>query len=173
MTLKIDAKFQEKLICCFKNDKNLVNFDPITRKSHNLHFHWFLLCKVFNVWTEKVQRSYLSWHWRLIQNLERNRLVVSKLTWGIWRILTRALESVKNFHFNRLLLSKVYIAWAKKNTEKLSFMTLKSDAKFEEKLTCGLENDMSNLANFHQSTLKCQNWDFDGILLSKVENVWA
>ena len=49
-------------------------------------------------------------------------------------------------------------------------MTLKSDAKFEEKLTCGLENDMSNLANFHQSTLKCQNWDFDGILLSKVEN---
>ena len=52
-------------------------------------------------------------------------------------------------------------------------MTLKSDAKFEEKLTCGLENDMSNLANFHQSTLKCQNWDFDGILLSKVENVLA
>ena len=36
-------------------------------------------------------------------------------------------------------------------------MTLTSDAKFEEKLTCGLENDMSNLANFHQSTLNCQN----------------
>ena len=36
-------------------------------------------------------------------------------------------------------------------------MTLKSDAKFEEKLTCGLENDMSNLANFHQSTQKCQD----------------
>ena len=28
-----------------------------------------------------------------------------------------------------------------KNTEGLSFMTLKSDGKFEEKLTCGLEND--------------------------------
>ena len=27
-----------------------------------------------------------------------------------------------------------------------------SDAKFEEKLTCGLKNDMRNLANFHQST---------------------
>ena len=50
-------------------------------------------------------------------------------------------------------------------------MTLKSDAKFEEKLTCGLENDMRNLANFHQSIQKCQNWDFDGIPLSKVENV--
>ena len=26
MTLKTDAKFEEKLICCFKNDKNLVKF---------------------------------------------------------------------------------------------------------------------------------------------------
>ena len=30
-------------------------------------------------------------------------------------------------------------------------MTLKSDAKFEGKLFCCLENDMKNLANFHQS----------------------
>ena len=50
-------------------------------------------------------------------------------------------------------------------------MTLESQAKFEEKLTYGLENDMRNLANFHQSTRKSQNWVFDGILLSKVENV--
>ena len=27
MTLKTDAKFEEKLICYFKNYKNLVNFD--------------------------------------------------------------------------------------------------------------------------------------------------
>ena len=31
-------------------------------------------------------------------------------------------------------------------------MTLKSDAKFDEKLTCGLKNDMRNLAAFYQST---------------------
>ena len=31
-------------------------------------------------------------------------------------------------------------------------MTLESDAKIEEKLARGLENDMRNLANFHQST---------------------
>ena len=30
-------------------------------------------------------------------------------------------------------------------------MTIESDARFEEKLTCALENNM-NLANFHQST---------------------
>ena len=33
MTLKSDAKFEEKLICCFTNDKNLVKFDPSTEKS--------------------------------------------------------------------------------------------------------------------------------------------
>ena len=29
-------------------------------------------------------------------------------------------------------------------------MALESDAKFEEKLTCGLESNVRNLANFHQ-----------------------
>ena len=52
-------------------------------------------------------------------------------------------------------------------------MTLKSDAKFKEKLASCLENDMSNFANFHQSTWKCQNWNLDKMFLSRVENVWA
>ena len=52
-------------------------------------------------------------------------------------------------------------------------MALKCHAKFEEKLTCGLEKDIRNLANFHQNTWKCQNWDFDGMPLSKVENARA
>ena len=33
MIPKSGAKFEEKLIFCFKNDKNLVNFDPSTKKS--------------------------------------------------------------------------------------------------------------------------------------------
>ena len=32
MIPKIDAKFEEKTIYCFKNDKNLVHFDPNTQK---------------------------------------------------------------------------------------------------------------------------------------------
>ena len=52
-------------------------------------------------------------------------------------------------------------------------MTLKCHAKFEEKLTGSLENDMRNLANFHHKTWKCQNWDFDEILLSRIENALA
>ena len=61
----------------------------------------------------------------------------------------------------------------KKVSKNYLSMTLKSHAKLEEKLTSGLENDISNMANFHQSTWKPQNCDFDGILLSKVENVGA
>ena len=52
-------------------------------------------------------------------------------------------------------------------------MRLKSDAKFEEKLTCALENDLRNLADFHQSTWTSQNWDFGGILIYKEENISA
>ena len=52
-------------------------------------------------------------------------------------------------------------------------MTLESDAKFEKKVICGMENNIRNLMNFHQSTWKSQNWDFHGIALSKVENKWA
>ena len=56
----------------------------------------------------------MSWQWRMMQNLKRNRLVVSKLKWQIWQILTRAFENLKNFHFNGLLLSKVYNVLTKK-----------------------------------------------------------
>ena len=50
-------------------------------------------------------------------------------------------------------------------------MTLKSRARSEEKLSCNLKNRMKNMANFQQSTQKSQNWEFNGILSSKVENV--
>ena len=75
--------------------------------------------------------------------------------------MTQALESLQNLHFHFLLL---YLIVDLKSTEELSLMTLKFDAKFGEKLTCGLKNDMRNMANFQQRTGKSQNWDFDGTL---------
>ena len=53
----------------------------------------------------------------------------------------------------------------------LYFMTLKIDAKFEEKLTCGLKNGVRDLVNFHQTTQKFKNLHSDGLLLLKVYNV--
>ena len=49
MTVKIDAKFEEELSCCFKIDmRNLTNFDP-PRSFKNLQFNGILLNKVYNV----------------------------------------------------------------------------------------------------------------------------
>ena len=47
-------------------------------------------------------------------------------------------------------------------------MTLKSDAKFEEKLTLGLKNDMRSLVNFNASSDKSQNLLFDVVLLLSI-----
>ena len=46
-------------------------------------------------------------------------------------------------------------------------MTLKSDAKSNEKLTRGLKHDLRNLVNFHASSRKFENVHFDGTVLSK------
>ena len=50
-------------------------------------------------------------------------------------------------------------------------MTLKSDAKFEEKLTLGSKNDMRNLVNFNASSGKSGNLHFDVLLLPIVYKV--
>ena len=78
----------------------------------NYHFNEFLLSQVYIVWAKKVQRKYLSWHWKVIQ-IWSIWLVVSKLAWWIWRILTQTLGSLKNLHFNELFLIKVFKVWAK------------------------------------------------------------
>ena len=48
-------------------------------------------------------------------------------------------------------------------------MTLESDAKFKEKLTCGLQNDMRNLANFHQSKKSLKIGTFIGSFCLKLK----
>ena len=52
-------------------------------------------------------------------------------------------------------------------------MTLKSNAKFEEKLTLRLKNDMRNLVNFSVSSGKSENLHFDVLLLSTAYKVSA
>ena len=79
----------------------------------NLHLDWLLSCKVYNVWPEKAQRSYLSWHCRVMQNSKEYWLVVWKTTWGIWKIFTRTIGKCQNWYFHGILLSKAENAWAK------------------------------------------------------------
>ena len=106
------------------------------QKSKTWDFYWILSSKVENVWAWHWQGSYMSWEWTMVQNLKRTWLINWKLIWGIWHILTQALENLKNLNFNELLLTKVYNVWANKSREELFLIALKTDVKFEGKLTC-------------------------------------
>ena len=46
-------------------------------------------------------------------------------------------------------------------------MELKNDKKFQEKLSCGLGNDMKNMADFHQSTWSFKIWTLIGSFYPK------
>ena len=50
---------------------------------------------------------------------------------------------------------------------------MKSDAKFEEKLTLGSNNDVTNLVNFNVSSSMSGNLHFDVLFLSKTYKVSA
>ena len=61
----------------------------------DLYYNGLLVTNVYNFWTKKVQRSYLSWYWRVMQNLKNNWLLVWKMASEVCQIFTTALESVK------------------------------------------------------------------------------
>ena len=66
-----------------------------SRKSEILHFDGFLLSKSYKGSTEKIEKSDLSWQWRVMQSLKKNWLVVSNMTWEIWWMFTQPLKSLK------------------------------------------------------------------------------
>ena len=95
-TLKGVAKFIGKLACGLKNDiRNLVNFHVSSWKSENLDFDWVRLSKAYKYVDERVKRSFVPWHWRVMQSLKKNWLLVSKMTQEIWWILMRAVASLE------------------------------------------------------------------------------
>ena len=100
MIPKSGAKFEEKLIFYFKNDKNLVNFDLSTKSLKNLHFDWSLLNKVYNVSPKKVQRSCILWHWRIMQIWRK-----TDLCFGKWH------EEFSKFSLEHLKVSKLVFSW--------------------------------------------------------------
>ena len=105
--------------------------------------------------------------------LKRDKKFKGKLTCGLKNNVRNLVDfhvssrKFENLHFDRILLSKAYKDLDEKNTEELCFMTLKSDAKLEEKLTLGSKNDMRNLVNFHPTTQKSKNFTSMGYFCPK------
>ena len=52
-------------------------------------------CTLKGSFCKKVHKSYLSWHWRVMQSLKKNWIVVSNMTWGICWIFIKPLKSPK------------------------------------------------------------------------------
>ena len=60
MTLKSEAKFEEKLTLDSKNDmRNLMSFNASSGNSENLHFDMLLLSITYKVSAKKVQKNHL------------------------------------------------------------------------------------------------------------------
>ena len=84
----------------------MVKFYLSSRKSEILHFEGLLLSKACTVSAKKVQKSYPAWHWRVMQSLKKNWLVLSKWHKEFGNFSPNHLK-VWQVHFEGLFLSKV------------------------------------------------------------------
>ena len=123
------------------------------RNLQNLHFDWFLLCKVYNTWPKKCIGV-------ILHDTEE---------WcNIWRKTDlrfgKCYEEFGKFSPEHLKMSKLGILWDpfvqsrtyvnQTFTEELCVITLKNDAKFEEELTWHLKMDTKNLTKLWPKHMK-------------------
>ena len=158
MTLKSNVKFEKKLICCFKYDKNLVKSDPSTQKSQKI-------CTLIGSFYAKY----------MTLDLKKYRGVIfhdneewCKIWWKTDFLFGKWHEEFVKFSPEQLKVSKLGLWWdpfiqsrkcmSLKFNEELCVMTMKNEAKFEEELTCRSKTDIRNLTNFDASTRKSQKF---------------
>ena len=77
---------------------------------------------------KKIQRSYVWLHWRLMWNLKKNWLVLSKKTWRIWHIFVHKLKNRdfilerkmaklnKNNQIDQMQCENFILSWKKINS---------------------------------------------------------
>ena len=99
---------------------NMERFNPSSQKSEILHFDELLLSKWYKNSAKKIQKSYLSWHWSVMQNLRKN-----DLWFQIWHRTFSEFSpnhsKVRTFLFDGFFLVKVYTVWAKKKYRGIIF----------------------------------------------------
>ena len=119
------------------------DFNVSSGKSENLHFDALLLSIAYKVSAQKVQKNYLSWHWEKIYILKKSRLFVWKMTWRIWWILTRAVESLK-------ICTLMGYFWRKY----VMFELKKCRGVVSWKMTYNFKNGIRNLVNLLTNSWK-------------------
>ena len=109
-----DAKLDKELTCHFRIDmRTLLEFLPKHSKISKIcTLMGCLWPKYVMLELRKEQRSYVWWHWIMMQSLKENWFVLSKMTWGIWEIFTRALESLEIDTLMGFFYPKLENVWA-------------------------------------------------------------
>ena len=164
MSLKFTEEFS---VMSKKNDaKFLKEFDlPLLNWHDKFDEFWPLHSKVSKICT--LTGSF--WRKYVILELKRHRGVIFYDTeewWKIWRKTDlwfgKWHQEFSKFSPQHSKVSKLGLWWdpfiksrkfrsLKLFTEELCVMTMKNDAKFEEKLTCCFKTDMRSLTNFDPS----------------------
>ena len=141
----------------YKFDVRTFEFWPPVLKNHkNLHFNGILLPKVNNISTQKYRGVIFHETKEWYKILRKIDLFFQKWN-GIWKVFTRASESLKT----GTLIGSFYLK--KKMNEvkiagELCLMKIKNNEKFERELNCQFKIDTRNLENFGPSTPKCQTF---------------
>ena len=83
----------------WKWHEDFVKFSPEHSKVSKLKLWWDPFVQSRKCMSLKFTGVLCVMKMKMIQKLNRNWLIILKLTWGIWQILTWALKVFKNFHF--------------------------------------------------------------------------
>ena len=163
ISLKSALKFEEILICCFKNDKNLVNIVPSTQNLQKCaNYVTFDLRKYKGVIFYHTGVSYKIWK-KLTRGLENDMWNLANFDKNNWKC--------QNWDFDRILLSKIENAELKHYRGVMCNDT-EEWKKLKEELTRCFKIDIRNLTNFDSSTQKSQKLPFNELLLTKLYGVW-
>ena len=102
------------------------------------------LSVAYKILDEKLQKGYVSWHWRVLWSLKKNWFLVLKMTQGTWWILMWTVASL------RIWTLMCYFCWRDIIFEpkKYKGIMCHKTGKWWEELNCALKNDMRNLVNF-------------------------
>ena len=92
----------------------------------------------------------------------------SEYWWKIWRKNDLCFQNMRNLaHFHQSMFGSGVF------TGEFCVMKMKNDAKFEDEMTCQFKIDLGIWRILTWTLKKLKNLHFNGLLLTKVYNIWA
>ena len=122
--------------------------------------------KSYKVSAKKVQKSYFSWHWTMMQNLNKPLLCGFKNGIMNWVTFIRALKILQNCTLMGSFCPK-HIMFQLENFRGIVSWHLRVLQKLKENWLVAWKINIKNLVNFHVNSRKSENLHFDRMLLSK------